>query len=96
MISSPPLCLKTWKPARNCLSTRRPAESNTASGSVSFGEDTPLDPGTLILMLQKNARSMRFDGPKKLRFTGKFEEPEQRFAAAQRLLEDLGRCVTRH
>jgi transcription-repair coupling factor (superfamily II helicase) len=68
----------------------------TASGSVTFGDDTPLDPGALILLLQKSARAMRFDGPKKLRFTGKWEEPEARFTAAQKLLDDLGRCATRH
>jgi hypothetical protein len=39
---------------------------------------------------------MRFDGPKKIRFAGRWEEPEERFAAASRLLDELGRCVTRH
>jgi len=68
----------------------------TGSGSVSFGDDTPLDPGALILLLQKSSRTMRFDGPKKVRFTGKWDDPEERFAAAQRMLADLARCVTRH
>jgi transcription-repair coupling factor (superfamily II helicase) len=68
----------------------------TSSGSVTFGDDTPLDPGALILLLQKSGRTMRFDGPKKIRFTGRWEEPEDRFTAAQKLLDDLGRCVTRH
>ncbi|HEX5649447.1 MAG TPA: transcription-repair coupling factor [Steroidobacteraceae bacterium] len=68
----------------------------TASGSVSFGDDTPLEPGALILLLQKSSRTMRFDGPKKVRFTGTWEEPEQRFAAAQKLLDQLAGCVTRH
>jgi hypothetical protein len=36
---------------------------------------------------------MRFDGPSKLRFTGQHEEPEQRFAAAGKLLEQLGKCL---
>ncbi|HEX9206599.1 MAG TPA: transcription-repair coupling factor [Steroidobacteraceae bacterium] len=68
----------------------------TGSGSVTFGDDTPLDPGALILLLQKSGRTMRFDGPKKIRCTGPWQDPEERFAAAQKLLEDLGRCVTRH
>ncbi|HET9695038.1 MAG TPA: transcription-repair coupling factor [Steroidobacteraceae bacterium] len=68
----------------------------STSGSVAFGDDTPLDPGALILFLQKSPRTMRFDGPKKIRFTGKWEDPEERFAAAQQLLDDLSRCVTRH
>jgi transcription-repair coupling factor (superfamily II helicase) len=68
----------------------------TGSGSVAFGDATPLDPGALILLLQKSGRTMRFDGPKKIRFTGKWEGPEERFAAAQALLESLSGCVTRH
>jgi hypothetical protein len=38
---------------------------------------------------------MRFDGPKKIRVTGKWDEPEERFLVAQKLLDDLARCVTR-
>ncbi len=67
-----------------------------ASGSVAFGDETPLDPGSLILLLQKSNRTMRFDGPKKIRVTGKWEDLEERFAAAQKLLDELTRCVTRH
>ena len=65
----------------------------TASGSVAFGEATPLDPGTLILLLQKSNRAMRFDGPKKIRVSGKWDDPEERFIAAQTLLDELTRCV---
>jgi hypothetical protein len=39
----------------------------SASGSVAFGDETPLDPGSLILLLQKSNRTMRFDGLKKIR-----------------------------
>ncbi len=67
-----------------------------ASGSATFDDDTPLDPGALILLLQKSPRTMRFDGPKKIRFTGKWDDPEARFTVAQKLLDDLSRCVTRH
>ncbi len=68
----------------------------TASGSVAFGDETPLDPGSLILLLQKSNRAMRFDGPKKIRVTGKWDDPEERFVAAQQLLDELTRCVPRH
>jgi transcription-repair coupling factor (superfamily II helicase) len=64
------------------------------SGSVAFGDDTPLDPGSLILLLQKSNRTMRFDGPKKIRVTGTWDDPEERFLAAQKLLDELARCVT--
>ena len=65
----------------------------SASGSVAFGDETPLDPGSLILLLQKSNRAMRFDGPKKIRMTGKWDDPEARFNAAQQLLDELTRCV---
>jgi transcription-repair coupling factor (superfamily II helicase) len=64
-----------------------------ASGSVAFGDDTPLDPGALILLLQKSNRTLRFDGPQKIRASGQWEDLDQRFAAAQQLLDELARCV---
>jgi len=63
-------------------------------GSVTFSSATPIDPGALILMVQKSGRSMRFDGPSKLRFAGQHDEAEQRFDAADRLLGGLARCAT--
>jgi transcription-repair coupling factor (superfamily II helicase) len=64
-----------------------------AGGSVTFADSTPVDPGALILLVQRSARAMRFDGPSKLRFTGRHEEPEQRFVAAVRLLDSLDSCL---
>jgi len=64
-----------------------------AGGSVTFAESTPVDPGALILLVQRSARAMRFDGPSKLRFAGRHEEPEQRFVAAGRLLDSLDSCL---
>jgi len=67
-----------------------------SGGSVTFGDGSPLDPGALILFIQRQGRAMRFDGPSKLRFTGQHDGPEQRFDAADRLLGGLARCVTPH
>jgi transcription-repair coupling factor (superfamily II helicase) len=64
-----------------------------AGGSVTFADSSPIDPGALILLVQRSGRAMRFDGPNKLRFTGAHDDPEQRFDAAARLLEGLARCV---
>jgi transcription-repair coupling factor (superfamily II helicase) len=64
-----------------------------AGGSVSFAPETRLDPGALILLVQRSSRTMRFDGPSKLRFSGQHEEPEHRFDAAGRLLASLSDCV---
>jgi len=63
-----------------------------AGGSVSFTEETPVDPGALILLVQRSARTMRFDGPRKLRVSGQHGEAEQRFDAAGRLLAALASC----
>jgi transcription-repair coupling factor (superfamily II helicase) len=64
-----------------------------AGGSVSFVDPTPLDPGALILMVQRQGKGMRFDGPNRLRFTGQHGEPEERFQAASRLLAVLESCL---
>jgi len=64
-----------------------------AGGSVTFAEDTPVDPGALILLVQRSSKAMRFDGPRKLRVAGTHLEAEDRFLAAQRLLEALATCV---
>ena len=63
------------------------------SGSVTFVDDPPIDTGALLLFVQRHGKTMRFDGPKKIRFTGTWEQPEARFASAQQLLDGLARCV---
>ena len=67
----------------------------TASGSLVFGVETPVDPGALIHLVQRSGRTLRFEGSTRLRFTGDFQEPEERFAAAQGLLGRLDQCVPR-
>jgi transcription-repair coupling factor (superfamily II helicase) len=63
------------------------------AGSVTFATGTTVDPGALILLVQRSDRALRFDGPNKIRFTGQFAEPEQRFDAAQRQLAALAKCA---
>jgi transcription-repair coupling factor (superfamily II helicase) len=64
-----------------------------AGGSVTFGPDTPVDAGALILLVQRSGRTLRFDGPTRIRFAGEYAEPEQRFRAAQAQIEALQSCV---
>jgi transcription-repair coupling factor (superfamily II helicase) len=64
-----------------------------AGGSVAFGPDTPVDAAALILLVQKSGRALRFDGPSRIRFSGDFQQPEARFAAAQAQIAALGKCV---
>lgn len=63
-------------------------------GSVTFGPETPVDPGALILLVQRSNRALRFDGPNKVRFSGTLEDEERRFEAATARLESLAGCVT--
>jgi transcription-repair coupling factor (superfamily II helicase) len=66
----------------------------TASGgTVSFGEATSVDPAALILAVQRSGRSMRFDGPRKLRFATTCETDEERFVAAENMLAMLSTCA---
>ncbi len=94
------------EPAKNLLRIARLRIAATAlgverldvgpsSGSVVFGADTQVDPGSLILLVQRSGRTLRFEGSTRLRFTGAFQEPEERFTAAQGLLARLGQCVPR-
>jgi transcription-repair coupling factor (superfamily II helicase) len=64
-----------------------------AGGSLTFADETPVDPGALILLVQRSAKTMRFDGPRKLRVSGAHGEAEQRFDAAGRLLAALAACA---
>jgi len=64
-----------------------------SGGSVTFVDDPPVDTGALILFVQRHGKNMRFDGPKKLRFTAVASEIEERFATAQRLLDGLVKCL---
>jgi transcription-repair coupling factor (superfamily II helicase) len=58
-------------------------------GSVTFEPDTRVDPAVLIRYVQQHSRTHRLDGGTKLRFTGTMEKEEQRFEAAQKLLDAL-------
>ena len=62
-------------------------------GSVSFTATTAVDPGALILLVQRSNRALRFDGPNKVRFPGNFREPEARFEAAQSQVAALVKCA---
>jgi transcription-repair coupling factor (superfamily II helicase) len=63
------------------------------SGSVTFATTTPVDPGALILAVQRSERALRFDGSTRLRMAGSWPEPDDRMAAAERLLETLASCL---
>ena len=69
----------------------RKLDFGAGGGSLTFDKDTRVDPGTLIRYVQANSRTHRFDGPTKLRITLPMEQDEQRFVAAEKLLETLSK-----
>jgi transcription-repair coupling factor (superfamily II helicase) len=78
------------KQAARALGLRK-IDIGPGGGSVTFDRDTRVEPATLIQYVQRHARTHRLEGGTKLRFTMKLEQDEQRFTAAQELVEALGK-----
>ncbi|HEV8333606.1 MAG TPA: transcription-repair coupling factor [Steroidobacteraceae bacterium] len=77
-----------YKQTARALGLRK-IDVGPGGGSVTFERDTRVEPATLIRYVQQNSRTHRLEGGTKLRFTLKLEKDEQRFAAAEQLLEAL-------
>jgi transcription-repair coupling factor (superfamily II helicase) len=67
----------------------RRIEANAAGGSLQFRTDTPIEPLSLIRLIQSDGRRYRLDGQDKLRFNLDLAAAEQRFTAVHRLLDLL-------
>jgi len=72
----------------------RKLDVGATGGSVTFGPETTVEPGTLIQYVQKHSKTHRLEGGTKLRFGGRFEKEEQRFSAAHDVLKALARRGT--
>jgi transcription-repair coupling factor (superfamily II helicase) len=68
----------------------RKVDMGPGGGSVVFDTHTTVDLTVLIKYVQQNAKTTRFDGQNKIRFTGQYEQDESRFLAAEILLSALG------
>jgi transcription-repair coupling factor (superfamily II helicase) len=77
-----------YKQTARALGLRK-IDVGPGGGSATFERDTRVEPATLIRYVQQNSRTHRLEGGTKLRFTLKLEKDEQRFAAAEQLLEAL-------
>ena len=71
------------------LAVRR-IEAGPRGGHLLFGEDTDVEPLTLIRVIQEGGRTFRLDGQHKLRFSLSLEDTEQRFRHVHDLLDRLG------
>ncbi|MGE0115192.1 MAG: transcription-repair coupling factor [Steroidobacteraceae bacterium] len=67
----------------------RKLDLHANGGHAQFAADANLDPANLILFVQRNARTHKFDGPHKLRFVLPLEQSEIRFKAAEDLLDGM-------
>jgi transcription-repair coupling factor (superfamily II helicase) len=67
----------------------RKLDVGPGGGSVTFASDTRVDVGKLILYVQANGKTHRFDGTQKIRFVQKMEKDSERFATAEKLMASL-------
>jgi transcription-repair coupling factor (superfamily II helicase) len=64
-------------------------ELGRQEGRILFGQDAAIDTQKLVELLQRQPGRYRFEGGNKLRFSGDFEQEEQRFATVVELLSTL-------
>ena len=58
-------------------------------GKLEFVQDTPIDPFTIVQLVQSEPHRYRLPSPNQLSFDEKMEKPETRFQKVERLLERL-------
>ncbi|MDT0626937.1 transcription-repair coupling factor [Alteromonas sp. W364] len=62
-------------------------ETSQTGGSIEFEQNTKIDPGYLIQLIQKYPSQYKFDGPQKLRFVKKLDSAQQKLDHVTELLE---------
>ncbi|WP_345335702.1 transcription-repair coupling factor [Ferrimonas pelagia] len=65
----------------------RRIEANAKGGSFDFSEQTPVQAGTLIALLQSQPAKLKMDGPTKLRFNQEMEPAAERIEAVSYWLD---------
>ncbi len=65
-------------------------EAGPTGGHILFSDGTPVEPLTVIRMIQDGSRRIRLDGQHKLRFSLDLTETETRFKHVHSLLDRLG------
>ena len=66
-------------------------EVGRMEGRILFGQEAAIDTRKLVELLQRQPGRYRFEGGNKLRFSGDFEQEENRFAMVAELLSTLAR-----
>src|SRR5579863_1783802 len=67
----------------------RKIEAGPKGGRIQFGTDTPVEPLTVIRLIQQQPKTYKLDGQDRLRFSMELEDREQRIGAVESLLAQL-------
>ncbi|HEY1773437.1 MAG TPA: transcription-repair coupling factor [Gammaproteobacteria bacterium] len=71
----------------------RKIEAGPTGGRIHFGPDTPVEPITVIRLVQNKPNTFRLDGQDRLRFNMDLEDREERMAAVEELLTQLNKAA---
>ena len=63
-------------------------------GTIEFNEDTPVDPGFIIQLVQTRNKMFKFEGSQKLRIVKKTETARERLAMVDGLIEEFAREIS--
>ncbi len=63
--------------------------ANNTGGKIDFDQETLVDPGTIVSLVQSEPHRYRLDAPNQLVIDEKMEKAEARFSKMERLLERL-------
>jgi len=96
----PPVAQSLLRIAKLKLTARalgvRRLDLGAQGGSVLFEERSPIDPATVVRMIQTGAREYRLEGPLKLRVSRQLPTENARFEFAADLLRRLGEAPRLH
>ena len=71
----------------------RKIEAGPQGGRIHFGPDTPVEPLTVIRLVQQESKTFKLDGQDRLRFSMDLEDRDQRFQAVEALLTRLAKAA---
>ena len=69
----------------------RKIEAGAQGGRIHFGPDTPVEPLTVIHLVQQESKTFKLDGQDRLRFSMDLEDRDKRFQAVETLLARLAK-----
>ena len=71
----------------------RKIEAGPTGGRILFSTDTPVEPMTVIRLIQQQPKTFKLDGQDRLRFSMDLDDRERRITAVETLLAQLGKAA---